>query len=160
MKNSCLIIGVGNILRRDDGIGPAVIERLRAEPISSVDLRDGATDGLTVIEYLKPYQRAVIIDAVDMQAEPGTIRMFTPEEAIINIKAEALSTHGFGLAEVLKLMQSLEIKTELKIIGVQPESIEFGEGLTEKVKVRVEEIAELVKEEIKLATKAPRHQEK
>lgn len=148
MKKKVLVLGVGNTLRRDDGVGPSVIQILKQEKDLLVDLKDGGTDGLSVIEYLKPYQKAIVIDAVEMGAEPGAVKLFTPEEAIINIKSESLSTHGFGLGEAIKLMQGLGIKTELKIIGVQPQDISFGEGLTEKIKNGLAEIVKLVRSEI------------
>jgi hydrogenase maturation protease len=143
--NKTLILGVGNPLRRDDGIGPLIVGKLDQEELKNVDIQDGGTDGLGLIEYLKEYPRAIIIDAVEMNLEPGAIRSFKLEEVKVNIKADTLSTHGFGLAEVFELMKSLNIETEVKVIGVQPESIEFGEGLSQEVLLKVSKIIEIIK---------------
>lgn len=146
MGSGTLIVGFGNTLRRDDGIGPAVIAHLRnIETNSNITMLDGGTDGFALIDYAKEYEKVIIIDAVNMDLPPGEIRVFTPEEAIINIKTDSLSTHGFGLAEVLKLLDGLELKHDLKIIGIQPEDISFGEGLSLEVMDKVSEIGRLAR---------------
>ena len=137
-KKDTLILGVGNPLRRDDGIGPAVIQLLAEnrdgyQIPSDIELVDGGTDGLGLIEYLKDYKKVVIIDAVETGLAPGTISVFTPEEAVISINIDSLSTHGFGIAELIKLAKELDINPELVIVGVQPEDVSYGEGLSEFV---------------------------
>jgi len=147
-SDKTLILGVGNTLRQDDGIGPIVINQLKEENLNNVDLIDGGTDGLTLFEYIKKYQNAIIIDAVEMGHEPGEIKLFTPAEVKLNVVSDTLSTHGFGLKEIIELMQSLEVKTNLKIIGIQPKSIDYGEGLTSEISTKVEKVKNLVKENI------------
>ena len=141
-KKETLILGVGNPLRRDDGIGPEIIRLLsenrakknsRYKLAADVDLIDGGTDGLGLIEYLKDYKKVVIIDAVEMKLPPGTIKVFTQEEAIIKIGTDSLSTHGFGIAELIKLAKELDINPELIIVGVQPEDVSYGEELSDTV---------------------------
>jgi hydrogenase maturation protease len=143
VTNKTLILGVGNTWRRDDGVGIEAIELLRQENLPNVDLIDGGIDGLSLIDTIKQYQQAIIIDAVDMQLTPGTVKSFDAEEARIKIKHDALSTHGFGLAEVIGLLEKLGCNTEIKIIGVQPQDISFGEGVTEPVKASLLEIVKL-----------------
>lgn len=143
-KSDILVIGVGNPFRRDDGIGPEIIRRLSERHNLNCDIYDGGTDGLALLDKLQEYKSAIIIDAVNMSAEPGTVHVFTPEEAIIKINSDTLSTHGYGIAEVIKLMEELHIKTKLKIIGIQPEDISFGEGLTEKIKSKIQDILDIV----------------
>lgn len=148
-----IVVGVGNPLRRDDGIGPKIINKLRrgaSLPRSSVvispfvDFFDAGTDALLLIDAIERYDLAIIIDAVDMNAVPGTVKLFTPDEAKINIKNDVLSTHGFGLAEVIKLFELLEIPTEIKILGIQPQDISYCEGLTDVVKNKIPEILEII----------------
>ncbi len=138
---------MGNPLRRDDGIGPKIIQLLEENRnsynlSSKADLLDGGTDGLGLIEYLKEYKKVIIIDAVDMKLEPGTIKIFTPLEAVLNIKSDALSTHGFGIAELIKLAKELNINPELIIVGVQPEDVSYGEGLSKIINSKLNEIIE------------------
>lgn len=163
MKNKILILGVGNTLRRDDGIGPRVIEGVKSSLsktgsiknasgiVDSEDLTpvaiDGGIDGLSLIDVIQQYSHAIIIDAVDMGAAPATIRVFTPESAVINIRNDTLSTHGFGLAEVIKLLPELGIFTKLTIIGVQPSDVSFGEGLSDVVAAKMDTLVALTQEE-------------
>lgn len=148
-KKDTLILGVGNPLRRDDGIGPEVI-RLLIEKRDSyklnadIDLVDGGTDGLGLIEYLKDYEKVIIIDAVEMQLLPGTVKIFTPKEAVISINKDSLSTHGFGIAELIKLAEELDINPELVIVGVQPGDISFGENLSKVVESEVKGLIEII----------------
>jgi len=152
-KKETLVLGVGNPLRRDDGIGPEVIRLLsedrakknsRYKLADDVDLLDGGTDGLGLIEYLKEYKKVVIIDAVEMKLPPGTIKVFTPEEAVISINTDSLSTHGFGIAELIKLSKELDINPELIIVGVQPEDVSYGEELSAAVDHGLNDILEIV----------------
>ena len=150
-KNKTLVLGVGNPFRRDDGIGPAVISRLKSEwrlRESKVDLLDGGTDGLSLIDYIEGYEKVLVVDAVDMGMAPGEVRVFSPEEAKLTIKADTLSTHGFGLAEVIALMEKLEMKTDMHIIGIQAKDVNFGEGMSPEVFSKIEEILKLIKENI------------
>jgi len=148
-KNKTLVLGIGNPFRRDDGIGPAVISCLKSEnSLEGIDLLDGGTDGLALIDYIQGYKKVLVVDAVDMGMAPGEVRTFSPEEAKLTIKTDALSTHGFGLAEVIALMEKLEKKIDMRIIGIQAKDVSFGEGMSPEVSSKIEEILELVKENI------------
>jgi len=154
-KKNILIVGAGNLWRRDDGIGIVVIERLRALQQqhanafflaeNKVDLLEIGTDGLSLLDILPNYPKAIIIDAVDMAAPVGTIKVFAPEEAKIKITNDALSTHGFGIAEMLKLAEQLNIQTKITIIGIQPKDISFGNELGLEIEPTVNAIIELIK---------------
>jgi len=141
-----LVLGVGNSYRRDDGIGPAVIARLQTEKLPEwVELLDGGTDGFALLEAIKPYTRALIIDAVQMGMSPGDVRAFSPGEAALKVTTDALSTHGFGLAEVIGLMETLAIKTDLRIIGIQAKDVSFGAEMSQEVSSKIENICDMVK---------------
>lgn len=144
LTNKKIIIGVGNPFRRDDGIGIAVIEQLRLQKSTAFDIYDGGTDGLALLDVVGQYSEAIIIDAVNMGADPGCVKVFVPAEALIQIKNEALSTHGFGLAEMLKFCELLNIHTNIRIIGIQPKDIDFGEGLSDEVRAAIPTILSLI----------------
>lgn len=146
MDHKILVIGIGNPFRHDDGIGPAIIKILQTENNPNFDLFDGGTDGLALLDKIAEYEKAIIIDAVQILEAPGIVRSFTPTEAKIKVKSDVLSTHGFGLAEVLKLMEELNIKTKIKIIGIQPKNINFGEGLSDEIKDQIPQILKLIRE--------------
>ena len=147
MSIKTLIIGVGNILRQDDGIGPRIIEHLDNDDLDGkATLMNGGVDGLALIDYIKDYRNAVIIDAVDMGLTAGEIMVFRPDEADLNVRWDSLSTHGFGLAEVLHLSRELGVETNIKIVGIQPKETGFGEHLSKKVSDRIDDIAWIVKD--------------
>lgn len=147
LQSKTLIAGVGNPYRRDDGIGIEIIKILRQENNPNLVLLDGGTDGLSLFDQLSLYERAIIIDAVFMGEAPGTVKLFSSKEARTQINSDALSTHGFGLTELLKLVEEFAIRTEIKIIGIEPENIDFGEGLSELVKSKVPQILSLIMRE-------------
>lgn len=146
-ERKTLILGVGNPFRRDDGIGPAVIQRLQADNNlpNGVDVRDGGTDGLALLDYMQGYDRVLIVDAVDMGLTPGEIRIFSPEEATLHINADALSTHGFGVAEVVALMERLDMRLDLKILGIQAQDVAFGDEMSPAVAAQLDALLELVR---------------
>lgn len=155
-KKNILIAGAGNPWRSDDGIGITIIERLHALQHAGafylakdqVDILDIGTDGLALLDILPNYQKAIIIDAVEMNAPPATIKVFSPEEAKIKITNDALSTHGFGLGEMLKLAEQLNIPTQITIIGVQPYDLSFGNELSSEITRVIDKIIDQVKKEI------------
>ena len=148
-KSSTLVLGVGNPFRRDDGVGPAVIARLQTEnSLDGVDLLDGGTDGFALMDYMHGYEKVLIVDAVNMNAAPGEIRMFSTQEAILSITSDALSTHGFGVAEVIALMEKMDIQVNMQILGIQAKDVTFGEGLSPEIEARMNDILELVKKTI------------
>jgi hydrogenase maturation protease len=146
-----LIAGVGNKIRRDDGIGLVIIEMLEEQKKITSDkaaLLNAGTDSFMLLGAIEQYEKAIIIDAVDMQASPGTVKAFTPTQAKIAIKYDTLSTHGFGLAETICLAEKLGFKTQIEIIGIQPQDISFGEGLTEVVNQSCPQILSLIEENL------------
>ncbi len=145
MNKDILIAGAGNTLRHDDGIGPAIIQLLKTgDAAKKADLVDAGTDALALIDSIKQYKKVLIIDAVNMGLPPGTVKTFSPDEAIINAKSDSLSTHGFGLPDLLSLLKQLDINPEIKIIGIQPKDISFGEGLSDEVSAKMDEIVKAV----------------
>jgi hydrogenase maturation protease len=149
MKNKVVVAGFGNILRSDDGIGPKIIAGLKKDESfclsSNCDLIDCGVDGFKLLDLAEKYARIVVIDAVDMNAVPGTVKGFIPEEAKIKIKSSSLSTHGIGLAEIITLIEGFNLRTSLQIIGIQPLDISFGEELSQEIQMVIPKIIELIK---------------
>ena len=145
-----LVLGLGNPLRGDDGIGPRLIEALnrRGLPEEATAL-DAGTGGLDLLQILEGWERAIIIDAADVGREPGQFVRFTPDEASFVGSENATSLHNAGLAEVLALADALgQPLPELVIFGVQPEKIGWGEGLSEIVEATLPALVDKVLDEI------------
>ena len=79
-----------------------------------------------------------------MGLNPGEIRIFSPAEAKLTIRTDALSTHGFGLAEMLAFMEALGMTTDVRILGIQAKDIGFGEEMTPEVCSQLEAILETI----------------
>jgi len=143
-----LILGLGNILYRDDGVGVRAVEGLRMEGCKA-EVINGATLGLSLFDVLKNNEKVIVVDAVEMGRNPGTIACFTAEELLSLPESRNFSLHEIGLLEVLKIGFALEENfSNVIIIGIQPGIIEQGEGLSPEVEDKLPEIIEIVKKEV------------
>ena len=129
---SILVLGLGNTIMTDDGFGVKAVTTLssRFHFHGPVTLLDGGTLGLDLLPYLEEVERLLIIDALDMRAEPGTISRLEGEE-VPRAFASKLSVHQMGLQDLLAVAELQgHVPQELVVWGVQPESIEMGTELT------------------------------
>ena len=145
------MLGLGNPLRGDDGVGPRVVEELtRRGLLEGVTVLDGGTGGLDLLHTLEGWQRAVIVDAADVGREPGQFVRFTPEQVHLVRAADSFSIHQSGLAEALALADALGlVLPEIVIFGVQPAKIDWGEGLSQAVEAALPILTDAVFKEIK-----------
>ncbi len=147
-----LILGLGNPLLGDEGIGVRVVEELKGlELPDGVTVVEGGTAGLGLIGLMEEFQRVIIVDAADMGHPPGRVVRFTPLEAQFKVTDAPLSLHQIGLGEVLALADALEVvPAELVIIGIQPSRVEGGAGLSPEVEGAIPQIIRLICDELKL----------
>ena len=145
------IIGVGNPLYGDDGFGMRAIEEMRKAPLpEGVDLVEGGTLGVDLIEFLKDYRTVIIIDAAQMGLAPGTVRVFRPEEVRSLKPGHPLSLHHTDVLGVIELGMTLgEELADVYVVAVEPEVLEIREGLSPAVE---EALAEAIAEVVSLAT--------
>ncbi|HHJ07010.1 MAG TPA: HyaD/HybD family hydrogenase maturation endopeptidase [Anaerolineae bacterium] len=148
-KTKTLILGVGNLLLSDEGVGVRVIEQLQkgyALP-DEVHILDGGTMGLDLLYHLEGVRRLLIIDAVETGKEPGTLIRMTGDEvpAFLSLK---ISPHQIGIPDMLFAAKLKDLyPDEVVLLGVQPGLIETGLNLSPPVAARVEPlIAQAVKE--------------
>lgn len=134
-----LILGLGNPLRGDDGIGPAVIEWLRGQDLpADVVAIDGGTGGLDLVLTMMGYRRVLIVDAAELGCTPGAWICFRPDSARIETAEFTLSMHEAGLAEALALGAALHVLPEEVIVfGVQPAQTDWAPGLSAEVQAVV-----------------------
>ncbi|MEW6232828.1 MAG: HyaD/HybD family hydrogenase maturation endopeptidase [Chloroflexota bacterium] len=144
-----LILGLGNILLQDEGVGVRVVEAMRDVPTPpGVDLLDGGTAGLSLLELMEGYDRVIVVDAVEAGAEPGAIFKFRPEDLAAMPNVQLTSFHQVGLMDVLQLAESVGQRPEVVIIGVQPASLNWGTDLTPQLKDTVPRVIGFVLREI------------
>ena len=144
-----LVLGLGNVLLRDEGVGVRVVEAMgQVELPSDVELFDGATAGFDLIEVLADRQRVIVVDAVDGPGEPGTVLRLGPED-LVPRDGRGLSLHEVGLLEALALVEQLSTAPrEVVIYGVQPEQVTWGLSLSPRIARLVPKVVELVLAEL------------
>jgi hydrogenase maturation protease len=144
------IVAVGNSFYGDDGIGAAVLDRIReSDAFPGAELVDIQTDALALIDELIPDEWNVVIDAADMGLSPGSALGFRPSEVALKIRGDHLSLHGFGLAEAFSLAVQLgRLPRRVLIVGVQPEKIEINQGLTATVAAAVPQVISIIRAEV------------
>jgi hydrogenase maturation protease len=145
-----LVLGLGNPLLRDEGIGVRVVEELKGLALpDGVTVVEGGTAGLGLIGLMEGYQRVIIVDAADMGHPPGRVVRFTPLEAQFKTAEAPLSLHQIGLGEVLALADALEVApAEWVIIGIQPSRVEVGAGLSPEVEGAIPQIIKIILDEL------------
>ena len=145
-----LILGLGNPLMGDEGIGVRVVEELKGLALpDGVTVVEGGTAGLGLIGLMEGYQRVIIVDAADMGHPPGRVVRFTPSEAQFKTAEAPLSLHQIGLGEVLALADALEvIPAEWVIVGVQPSRVEGRAGLSPEVEGAIPQIIKIILDEL------------
>ena len=145
-----LVIGLGNILLKDEGVGVRCVEYLTSKGLAkNAKLVDGATLGVDLLEETKGFDRVVLVDAVDMGKEPGHIASFDAERLLETPGSEKFSLHEIGLIDVVHLGKKLGYDlSRVRIVGIQPEDISRGDFLTETIKEKLPHLAEKVLSEL------------
>jgi len=129
------VIGIGNVLLGDDGVGPYIIELLRAgwQLPDDVALVDAGTPGLDLANYLLGREIAILVDAVAASGQPGEVRVYRDEE-LHNIPAlPRVSPHDPAVQEALWIAELAGKAPRVVLVGIIPESTEPGVELSQAV---------------------------
>ncbi|MFZ3071737.1 MAG: hydrogenase maturation protease [Thermodesulfobacteriota bacterium] len=150
-KAKILILGVGNVLRRDDGFGVAALEyiRTRYDVPEDVLLFDGGAGGIALTSIIGEHKKIIILDAVSAGSLPGAMHRITKTH-IGKTRGKTLSPHGFGVEEALTLTDfEGRNPDDLTLIGVEPLDTTSGLELSALLKLRLPIAAEMVRTELK-----------
>jgi hydrogenase maturation protease len=148
-----LVLGIGNPILGDDGVGFHVAQELvRLITDDAIDIEDASTSGLNLLDIIMGYDKVVIIDAIKTEGgEPGEIYRLRPEAFFKSVHL-ATSMHDLNLPTVLEVGNKLvpeEMPREIVIFAIEVEEIEkFTEEMTAKVKEAVPKVVKLVLGEI------------
>jgi len=139
------ILGVGNPMRGDDAIGVEIVKLLKGRVPRKVKILECQTVPENFMREIRRFNptHVLIIDAAQLEAEPGEARLVTPNE----IQGMALSTHQIPLSILAEVIQN-SIKAKVMILGVQPKTIEFREGLTSELQEASERVANILIESL------------
>jgi hydrogenase maturation protease len=142
-----VIIGVGNLLMKDEGIGIHAVQALQELdlPADIVTIDGGTSPDL--IAYTRAGDKMIIIDAAKAGGEPGTIYRFQPED-LAEVTGKLTSAHEMGVEENLKLMSLTGNEPEeVVIIGVEPGDIDWGTELSPELQDKLPAIIDTVLKE-------------
>jgi hydrogenase maturation protease len=148
------VLGIGNILLRDEGVGVRLMEALRDCRCCGEDVEfiDGGAGGLSLISILEQAQTLIVLDAAEMRLEPGAFRVIEPAQ-LQEDRPQSLSLHDMPFAGTLELCrQYASVPRRVRIFAIQPESIEYGRELSKKLTTTmpllVEAVKKLIEEEL------------
>lgn len=140
---SITVLGIGNLLWADEGFGVRCIEALqqRYEFAPHVQLIDGGTQGLYLIQHVQQAGKLLIFDAIDYGLAPGTLKLVENDEVPRFMGAKKMSLHQTGFQEVLMLaLLTEQFPREVLLVGCQPEELEdYGGSLRPVVRAAMED---------------------
>ena len=140
------VLGIGNVLLKDEGIGCHVAHALAGIPLPDVKIIDGGTCP-DVVQFLEGADKLVIVDAVKGGGMPGQIYRFHLEDITLEQKP-FLSLHDLGLVDSLMLMQLWHKTGEAVVIGVEPRDINWGLELSPELQEKMPQIIDAILAEL------------
>ncbi|MBC2721766.1 HyaD/HybD family hydrogenase maturation endopeptidase [Desulfosporosinus sp.] len=152
MKDT-VIIGIGNILLQDDGVGVHVVNQLENETLpSTIELVDGGTSTLDTLSYFLDYRKVIVVDCLRAGLKPGTIYKIQPED-IKNYQKENLSIHDVQILDVVKMANMMGQYPEVVIFGIEPKKISVNLEMTDLMYAKLPEVIANIKKELLLDVK-------
>jgi hydrogenase maturation protease len=140
MRKEILILGLGNVLMGDEGIGIKAVEYLQEKDLpEEVDLLDGGTGGFQLLSLFQTYRHIIIIDASIGGEEAGEIRILKPRYA--SDFPRSLTSHDIGLKDLLQSAELLEDLPDIRLIAINIADINnVGIGISAKLEKRLPDI--------------------
>jgi len=150
MSPPIVILGVGNLLLSDEGVGVHVAHKLMEMDLpAGVEVIEGGTDGFRLMNVVTEAGRLIVVDAVKGGGPPGSIYRFDIKDAPSSPDAYKTSVHQIGILEIVHLSELIGQTPETTVIGVEPKSLEMGMALSPEVQEKIPKIIELILEEVK-----------
>ncbi len=140
------VVGIGNILLKDEGVGCHVAHALEDISLSHVKVIDGGTSP-NVMQPIEDADRLIIVDAVRGGGMPGEVYRFQLDDITLE-QQPFLSLHDISLVDSLLLMRRLYNMGEITIIGIEPKEIEWGLELSPEVREKLPQIVEIILTEL------------
>jgi len=147
--SKAVILGLGNPLFSDEGMGIHLIQVLMQEEIADrAEIIDGGTDALSLLGIIEATEYLLVLDAIDGDEPPGSLYRLEDDQIAMRWK-KRLSAHQIGFQEVLALARLRgRLPTRLVLLGVQPQSLDWGTELTSTVAGVLPRLRDMVYEQI------------
>jgi len=150
---SIIVVGVGNRLLGDEGVGEHIIDKLSKIPMPThVSIINCGCDLFSLMSYLNKPRKIIVVDAIRAGGKPGKIHKFDYSELGVS-QAEMHSAHQVATRDALRLLKQVYpglANCEITVIGIEPKTIELSTDLSKEVKGRIADVTRLVLEEISL----------
>ena len=147
-KKKILILGIGNILLKDEGIGVRVAEKMMKMSLPpDVEVLEGGVKGLDLLYFIEEREKVVVVDAVKAGAPPGTLFRFTDRD-LADKKGILRSGHGIDFSDVATIARSQGNEAEIVFLGIEPESLEASMELSPLMEKNIPTLINLVLKEI------------
>jgi len=140
-----LVLGIGNTLLRDEGVGVHVVEALRAHSLpEGVELCDGGTGGMDLLDVMEGRRTVIVVDAMQADHPPGTVLRLTPAD-LMRPTGGGISIHEFGLLDTLGMARLMGTSPgEVVIFAIQPKDISLGLELSPELAATVPRVVETI----------------
>jgi hydrogenase maturation protease len=153
-KPRVLVLGIGNILLSDEGVGVHVINRFQEifDLPDSVEIIDGGTMGLDLMPYFEGKSHVFVVDAVCADGEkPGTIQRFSGSD-VTTMLGERISPHQIGLSDLLACTAvDTQLPDPIVLLGIVPESLDTSLDMTPTIQARVDTLVRMLQAELEAA---------
>ena len=142
---SAIVVGIGNLSRGDDAVGPLVAARVARLGLPDVEVvvHD---EPLALLEHLATHEDVVVVDAATVRrGRPGTVHVVQVGSTPLPIDSPASGSHGLGVAEAIELARALcRLPKRLTLVGVEGEVFAVGAPLTERVRACLDDAVRAV----------------
>ncbi len=145
LKNKSLVLGIGNVLLNDEGVGIHVVRRLEENGFTGADLMDGGTGGFHLLGFIQSYENVIVVDASLDEFPAGNVRALHPKYA--KDFPHQLSAHEIGLRDLLDAAFLLGNMPDIHLVAISVKDFqELGMELTPDVEAAIPVAIEKVKE--------------
>lgn len=144
------VVGIGNLLMQDDGVGVHVIQELEAMHCLPEDvvLIDAGVNSYDMVDVFCSYDHLIIVDAMEAGGKPGTLYRAPLDDLGLRPNPNITSLHEMHFVEAVNMIKLMGYNPEVVVIGIEPEVVQMNMDLSPVIQAKVSRIIELVQEEV------------
>jgi len=146
-KSGTLVLGVGNTILTDEGVGPWVVDRLAElnPDAPGITWMDGGTLSFSIAASVEDAEYLIVVDATELKSEPGTVKFFVDAEMDRILSQHGRSVHEVGLMDLMSMALIADrVPRRRALVGIQPEIVDWGTEPSPRVAKAVPEAAQAV----------------
>lgn len=135
-SSDILVLGLGQAERGDDGVGPAVVDRV-ADVVADVEVASGPRDAAWILDAWREREGVVVVDAVRSGCAAGSVHIIDPRMGSF-VDSASTSTHGLGLAAAVELGRALgDLPRRIALVGIEAGTFELAASMTDEVRAAI-----------------------